>query len=289
MAGQRHAIETPRCWRSWLRHARRIAAVIVAGTVTALAGTACTAAAPGPGAAGHGPPPSTVLTQGASNGNGDIFIAPQGGGGYASGPEILTNTGKVIWFHALPAGEVATDFRTQTYQGRPVLTWFQGRGLSGTDYIDNDRYQQIAKVRARNGYFTDFHEFLITPRNTALILADAMGTANQTSIGGPADQKVFNGIVQEINIRTGKVLFQWNSADHVPYRESHNPRPARRPLATGTCSPAGARCPTSPSSAHPGTCCSTHSSRLASAPTAPTACPGTRPSEAAGQGVIQIW
>jgi hypothetical protein len=68
-----------------------------------------------------------VLRQGADNGNGDIFIAPQAGtGSYASGPEIITHTGRVIWFHALPAGEVATDFRTQTYQGRPVLTWFQG-------------------------------------------------------------------------------------------------------------------------------------------------------------------
>jgi hypothetical protein len=212
--------------RSRPRHARRVAAVIVAGAVTALAGTACTAATSGPGAAGHGPPPVTVLMQGADNGNGDIFIAPQGGGGYASGPEILTNTGKVIWFHALPAGETADDFRTQTYQGRPVLTWFQGSGPDGTDYIDNDRYQQIAEVRAGHGYLTDFHEFLITPWNTALILADTVGTANLTSIGGPADQKVFDGIVQEIDIRTGKVLFQWDSADHVPYRDSHDPRPA---------------------------------------------------------------
>ncbi len=211
--------------RSRPRHARRVAAVIVAGAVTALAGIACTAATPGTGAAGHGPPPVTVLMQGAGNGNGDVFIAPQGGGGYASGPEILTNTGKVIWFHALPAGEMATDFRTQTYQGRPVLTWFQGSGLSGTDYIYNDHYQKIAEVRAGNGYLTDFHEFLITPWNTALILADTFGTANLTSIGGPAHQKVFDGIVQEIDIRTGKVLFQWNSADHVPYRDSHNPRP----------------------------------------------------------------
>jgi hypothetical protein len=215
------------------RHARRVAAAIVAGAVTALAGTACTAATSGTGAACHAPPsgaahhapPVKVLTQTADDGNGDIFIAPQGCG-YASGPEILTSTGKVIWFHALPAGETATDFRTQTYQGRPVLTWFQGRGLSGTDYIYNDRYQQIAEVRAGNGYFTDFHEFLITPWNTALILADAFGTANLTSIGGPADQKVFDGFVQEIDIRTGKVLFQWNSAEHVPYRDSHNPRPA---------------------------------------------------------------
>jgi hypothetical protein len=165
-----------------------------------------------------------VLTHGADNGNGDIFIAPEGAC-YSGGPEILTNTGKVIWFHAIPAGELATDFRTQTYQGRPVLTWFQGRGLSGTDYIYNDHYRQIGEVRASDGYFTDFHEFLITPWNTALILADAVGTANLTSMGGPANQKVFNGIVEEIDIRTGKVLFQWNSADHVPYRDSHHRLP----------------------------------------------------------------
>jgi hypothetical protein len=35
------------------------------------------------------------------------------------------------------------------------------RGLAGC--IDNDRYQQIAVVRAGSGYATDWHEFLITP------------------------------------------------------------------------------------------------------------------------------
>ena len=218
------AAERDAAARSRPTRAHRVAAVIVVSAVTALAGTACTAATSCTGVTGHGPPPVTVLTQG--NGNGDIFLAPEGRSCDASGPEILTSRGKVIWFHALPAGETATDFRTQTYQGRPVLTWFQGRGLSGTDYIYNDRYQQIAEVRAGNGYLTDFHEFLITPWNTALILADTFGSANLTSIGGPAHQKVFDGIVQEIDIRTGKVLFQWNSADHVPYRDSHNPRPA---------------------------------------------------------------
>jgi hypothetical protein len=33
-------------------------------------------------------------------------------------------------------------------------------------------------------------------------------------------------VVQEIDIRTGKVLFQWNSADHVPYSDSQTPLPA---------------------------------------------------------------
>jgi hypothetical protein len=209
------------------------ALALVAAAVTALAASACGGQTPGAGAACPAPPagaaghvpPVTVLRHAAGSGSGDIFIAPQGCG-YGGGPEILTKTGRVIWFHALPAGETADDFRTQDYQGRPVLTWFQGSGLSGTDYIYDGRYRQIAEVRAGNGDLTDFHEFLITPWNTALILADTYGTADLTSIGGPAHQRVFDGIVQEINISTGQVLFQWDSASHVPYRDSHSPRPA---------------------------------------------------------------
>jgi hypothetical protein len=37
---------------------------------------------------------------------------------------------------------------------------------------------------------------------------------------------VIGGVVQEIDIRTGKVLVQWNSADHVPYTQSEQPLPA---------------------------------------------------------------
>ena len=135
-----------------------------------------------------------------------------------------------MWFHAAPQGLTAADFRTQNYLGRPVLTFWQGTGLgglaSGTDYIYNDRYQQIATVNAGNGLSADGHEFLITPWNTALILAYTTATANLTSIGGPANQTVIDGVVQEIDIRTGRVLFQWNSADHVPFSQSEQPLPA---------------------------------------------------------------
>ena len=219
-----------RSWRS--RHpGRAVAAAVLAAALPAVLSVAGPASAAAPTA----PPPVTVLTPGAGNGNGNgngnIFISPFGDtSSYANGAEIINNAGHVIWFHPVPAGQEASDFRTQTYLGRPVLTWWQGTGLgglsSGTDYIYNDHYQQIATVQAGNGYSADGHEFLITPWNTALILSYTTATANLTSIGGPADQEVINGIVQEINIRTGQVLFQWNSADHVPYRQSEQPLPA---------------------------------------------------------------
>jgi hypothetical protein len=213
---------------------------LLAGAAAAVAALAAVAAGPttASAAAAHttqtsalSPPPVTVLTDSRRTSGGDIFISPFGDQGtYANGPEILSPDGtKVIWFHAVPAGQEASDFREQRYLGQPVLTWWQGTGLGGlsdgVDYIYNTHYQQIAEVRAGNGYEADGHEFLITPWNTALILSYTTATANLTSIGGPADQTVIDGIVQEIDIRTGKVLFQWDSADHVPYSQSEQPLP----------------------------------------------------------------
>jgi hypothetical protein len=215
-----------------IRGAVTIAAVMTIAPVAAA--TAASSSPPSPGAAAGAlpPPPVTVTTDRSDAGDGDIFVSPFGKADtYGNGAEILSPDGQhVVWFHAAPAGQEIADFRTQTYRGKPVLTFWQGTGLGGlahgTDYIYDDHYRQIATVQAGNGQSADGHEFLITGQNTALVLSYATGTADLTSIGGPANQTVINGIVQEIDIKTGKVLFEWNSADHVPYSESEQPLPA---------------------------------------------------------------
>jgi hypothetical protein len=206
--------------------------LIGASAMAATAVPLMLAEAPAALAAPTSPPPVTVLSSQPGFGAGDdFFITPTGDTEtYAQGPEILSPQGNQVWFHAVPLGDAATDFRTQTYDGQPVLTWWQGtetegRG-NGTDYIYNDHYQPIATVSAGNGLAADAHEFYITPWNTALITAYEPSTANLTSIGGPADQSVVNGVVQEIDIATGQVLWQWNSAQHVPYSASEQPLPA---------------------------------------------------------------
>ncbi len=199
-----------------------IGASAVAALASVAAGPAASAASKS-AATALKPPPVTILSEKAANGGGDIFISPFG--------DATTYA---------PAGEEDADFRTQTYDGKPVLTFWQGTGLggvaTGADYIYNDHYKLIATVKAGNGYSADGHEFLITPWNTALNISYTTATANLTKIGGPADQAVINGIVQEININTGKVLFQWNSAGHVPYAQSEQPLPtsASTPWDCGT-------------------------------------------------------
>jgi hypothetical protein len=119
-----------------------------------------------------------------------------------------------------------------------------GRCPGRADYIYNDRYRKIAEVKAGNGYPADGQEFL-TPWNTALILANTVTTANLTSIGGREDQEVVNSVVQEIDIRTGRVLFQWSSDGHIPYTDSRQPRrPRPPPRGTGATSTPSTSTPT---------------------------------------------
>jgi hypothetical protein len=98
--------------------APHVGAAAAAAAVIALAGAACTTAPTSGAPTSTKAPAVIVLKQGANNANGDIFITP--GEGSAGGPEIISNTGRVIWFHPLRANELAGDFRTQTYQGKPV-------------------------------------------------------------------------------------------------------------------------------------------------------------------------
>jgi hypothetical protein len=203
---------------------------VAAAAVAAFAPTLVAALPAAASSTPAGPPPLTVLTSSEKTGKGDYFITPTGDTDtYANGPEIVNSKGEVVWFHAVPQGEESGDFQVQRYDGQPVLTWWQGTGFgglsSGTDYIYNDHYQEIAEVHAGDGLTTDGHEFLITPWNTALVLSYTTATADLTSIGGPADQTVVDGVVQEVDIKTGKVLWSWNSADHVPYSQSEQPLP----------------------------------------------------------------
>ena len=47
---------------------------------------------------------------------GDLFLAPYQGDG-TSGPMIVNQQGQIVWFHALPPHDVATNFQVQSLSG----------------------------------------------------------------------------------------------------------------------------------------------------------------------------
>ena len=160
----------------------------------------------------------TINRQSSSQYNGDIFLTPQYGP-LQDGPMLLDSTGHLLWFQPLPADQLAADFRVQQLNGQPVLTWWQGFTNNGSGrgegVIYNSQYQQIATVQAGNGLQgVDLHEFLVTPQGDAYIVA--VNPVHYDGMGRP----LMDAVIQEIDIKTGLVLFEWHALDHIPLTES---------------------------------------------------------------------
>jgi hypothetical protein len=176
--------------------------------------------------------PSTVhITTPAKAGAapGDLFLAPYQGKG-TPGPMIAEQNGSLVWFKPLPSGESATNMQVQQYQGKPVLTWWQGRILEvgfgqGEDEIYNTSYQHVATVKAGNGYHADLHEIRLTPEGTAWTDDFDPIEMNLSSYHGKSNGVLTDSIVQEIDVKTGLVMWEWHALGHVPISESNNPAP----------------------------------------------------------------
>ena len=139
-------------------------------------------------------------------------------GAPVSGPVILDDEGEPIWYLPLPHLE-AHNLRVQTYHGRPVLTWYEGAlggSYGGSCVIYDFAYNELKRVRGGHGLSCDLHEFLLTPKGTAL-LAIAATVPQSDDVGA----SIVEGVVQEREIDSGKVLFEWHSLDHVPVAESY--------------------------------------------------------------------
>jgi hypothetical protein len=179
------------------------------------------------------PPKLTVRKTADGAAPGDILLTPSGGT-VAHGPLIVDDEGQPVWFSPVTAGS-AIDLQVQQYRGQPVLTWFQGHlanpGYGIGDYVIADTsYREIARVHAANGYAGDLHEFLISPQGTALFTVYSPVYVDATSVGGGKNRPVFDAIVQEVDIATGALRFEWHSLGTVGLGESYLPVPKKAGL-----------------------------------------------------------
>lgn len=138
------------------------------------------------------------------------------------GSAIYAADGNPIWFRP---GR-STDFRTQKYRGKRVLTWFEsptaGSGLNRSSYtIANRAYRVIKRFNPGNGYPANSHEFRLTSRGTAYVTAYRSVRRDLRFLGLTRSEKVSDSIAQEVDPQTGRVIWEWHSLDHVPVRDSY--------------------------------------------------------------------
>lgn len=165
---------------------------------------------------------------------GFLFLTPRAKYGQRTGPTILNADGKVVWFHRLSKTRTAIGLQAQVYGGRPVLTWGQrpplqhegdlytGNRHTVYNVIADTKYHVIARVRAHGrGINTDLHEFRITSRGTALVLGFRTVNRDLRRYGGPQHSAILDNVIQEVDIKTGRVLLDWSAERRLSPRDSY--------------------------------------------------------------------
>lgn len=156
-----------------------------------------------------------------------IFIAPYNApNGAQAGAVIVDNQGEPLWENPLE-GKVTTNFRVQSYRGSPVLTWWEGSielGHGVGEYVIADSsYRVLRRIQAARGLRGDLHEFVITPRDTALLTSYVVEKADLSSVGGSRNGTIQDAIFQEIDLASGRLLLEWHSLGHIELGESYSP------------------------------------------------------------------
>jgi len=163
---------------------------------------------------------------------GFLFLGPGPvalSGSQQYGPMIADRSGTPVWFRPLPKGLQPTNFASAQYRGKPVVVWWEGKVLQsgygqGEAVVLDEEYREIARVRAAGGRSMDLHALTLTDEGTALFTCYPQTVPmDLSSIGAPRNSQVLESIIQEVDIASGRLLFEWQSLQHIPVSASEEP------------------------------------------------------------------
>ena len=147
-----------------------------------------------------------------------------------SGPLILDRNLQPVWFNPIGVNALAANLRVQTYNGKPVLSWWQGTvsgtgaTTSGEDVVVDQHYRRVATLKGTDGWVISQHEMIISGPN-AWVTAYKIVPMNLTRFGGDAKGSVLDSAVQEYDLKTGKLMYTWDALNpggtpHIPLSQS---------------------------------------------------------------------
>ncbi|KAL2312162.1 Secreted protein [Schizosaccharomyces pombe] len=165
---------------------------------------------------------------------GYLFIAPYSG--YFDnkiryprqpGPYIFTDEGELVWSGFGYISIWAANFQAGKINGEDVLFSFEGSHNPNYGHghghvtVLNSNYETVKEIRAANHKVADKHEFHIIDEKTGLIEIYQPVPRDLKEFGANPEQRwIIDSIIQEIDLETGNLLFEWSSLDHISPAES---------------------------------------------------------------------
>ncbi|KAJ6611304.1 ASST-domain-containing protein [Mycena sp. CBHHK59/15] len=175
------------------------------------------------------------------------MVCPDGVDVEQRGPVIYKSSGELVW--ADPSVGPCNDINLRTYNGEDYLTFWVGNGTpaaneghgSGKVVLMNSNYEIVMNVTAVSPTGADVHEFnVVGPGNTSAVLTSYVPVpvrwtfpspctkplkiitkADLSSVGGLENGWYMDVLIQEVEISTGALLFNWSTLDHIPLNESY--------------------------------------------------------------------
>ncbi len=142
-----------------------------------------------------------------------------------SGPLILDRRLQPVWFQPVPEKLVAANLSLQSYHRKPALAWWQGvvtntgATESGEYVLVDQHYRTLARLRAKDGWVLTLHELAISG-DDVWVTANKNVPRNLSKLGGAYNGALIDSAVQEYNLKTGKLLRNWDALDHIPLGQS---------------------------------------------------------------------
>ncbi|NNG28081.1 MAG: T9SS type A sorting domain-containing protein [Ignavibacteriaceae bacterium] len=172
------------------------------------------------------PPPITIDSLN-NPGPGYIFMAtwdrniPQMYGNFIF---ILDNEGQIV--DSLRVNGAAFDFKVQP---NGLLSYGVGNfagalprpGEEFKYFVMDSTFAAVDSFQMKNGYSTDFHEFLMLPNGHVMLMSFHTIIFDMSTIipGGKTDCRLTIAVLQEQD-SDGNVVFEWRDLDHIPITDS---------------------------------------------------------------------
>jgi EmrB/QacA subfamily drug resistance transporter len=169
-------------------------------------------------AAGATPAPGYILAANFLNLNEPPIVGQ-------SGPLILDRNLQPVWFQPVPTKYIASNLATQTWNGKPALSWWQGivTNTGATEYgeyvVVDQHYRPVAHLKATGGWVVTLHELVIDGTH-AWVTANKNVPKDLSKYGGAYNGALIDSAVQEYDLRTGKLLRSWDALDHIPLTDA---------------------------------------------------------------------
>ncbi|KAJ5098299.1 hypothetical protein N7532_005300 [Penicillium argentinense] len=159
-----------------------------------------------------------------------LFFTPQDILRNIGQPAIYSDDGQLVW-----QGQSGNQsaLQPQMLNGEPVIAYWEGYSGEGFGFghisILNSSYDEIHRVtldcKSQNFVTVfdpmefesciDIHESQLTNNGTILVTAVNVTQADLSSVGGPKDGWIQDGLIYEIDLVTNEILFRWSAHEHI--------------------------------------------------------------------------